>query len=114
MTTHTAEIIADKKDLIQTIELLSAREILRVKGYIERIREDEILREAEEEEQRYQNMTVDEVKAEIAALKVQYGTVPNAETIAAMKEVAAGLGEPTTLEEIKAECDALRNEIPCL
>ena len=109
MTTQTVEFIADKKDLIQTIELLSTREVLRVKGYIERIREDEILREAEEEERRYKNMTVDEVKVEIAALKAKYGTTPNAETIAAMKEVAAGLGEPTTLEEIKAECDALRN-----
>jgi hypothetical protein len=109
MPTQTADFIAEKNDLIQTIELLSAREILRVKGYIERIREDEILREAEEEERKYQIMTVDEVKAEIAALKTKYGTTPNAETIAAMKEVAAGLGEPTTLQEIKAECDALRN-----
>ena len=109
MQTQTTEFIADKKDLIQAIELLSAREILRVKGYIERIREDEILSKAEEEERKYQNMTVDEVEVEIAALKSKYGTTPNAETIAAMKEVAAGLGEPTTLEEIKAECDALHN-----
>ena len=111
MTTQTAEIIADKKDLIQTIELLSAREILRVKGYIERMREDEILREAEEEERRYQNMTVDEVKAEIAALKAKYGTTPNAETRAAMAELRAGKGKRfTSVEALMAdlhddECD---------
>jgi hypothetical protein len=109
MITQTAEFLADKKDLIQTIELLSAREVLRVKGYIERIREDEILREAKEEERIYQSMTLDEIKAEIASLEAKYGTTPNTETIAAMQEVAAGLGEPTTLEEIKAECDALLN-----
>ena len=66
-------------------------------------------REAEEEERRYQSMTLEEIDAEIAALKAEYGTTPNAETIAAMKEVAAGLGIPTTLEEIRAECNALRN-----
>jgi hypothetical protein len=55
-------------------------------------------------------MTLDEIKAEIAALENKYGTTSNAETIAAMKEVAAGLGEPTTLEEIKAECDAFREK----
>ena len=109
MTTQTAKFLADKKDLIQTIERLSAREVLRVTGYIERIREDEILRATEEEERRYQNMTLDEIKDEIATLEAKYGTTPNAETIAAMKEVAAGLGEPTTLEEIKSECDALSN-----
>ncbi|MDR0616694.1 MAG: hypothetical protein LBG29_07800 [Synergistaceae bacterium] len=32
---------------------------------------------------------------------------PNAETIAAIEEARAGLDEPTTLEEILAECHAL-------
>ena len=62
MLTQTAEFIADKRDLMQTIDLLSAREILRVKGYIERMREEEMERDAEEEERRYQSMTVGEVK----------------------------------------------------
>jgi type IV secretory pathway VirB4 component len=33
--------------------------------------------------------------------------IPNAETIAAIEEARAGLDEPTTLEEILAECHAL-------
>jgi hypothetical protein len=98
----------DIADVIKIIEQLSDRALLRIKGYAECIREEEVERKAEEEERRDQRMTLDEVKAEIAALKARYGTTPNAETIAAMKEVAAGIGEPTTLEKIKAECNALR------
>jgi hypothetical protein len=45
---------------------------------------------------------------EIAALKAKYGTTPNAETIAAMEEARAGLDSPITIEEIQAECNALR------
>jgi hypothetical protein len=45
---------------------------------------------------------------EIAALKAKYGTTPNAETIAAMEAADAGIGELVTLEQIQAECDALR------
>jgi AICAR transformylase/IMP cyclohydrolase PurH len=45
---------------------------------------------------------------EIAALEAKYGTTPNAETIAAMKEAEAGIGESITLEQIWAECNALR------
>jgi Mn-dependent DtxR family transcriptional regulator len=45
---------------------------------------------------------------EIAALEAKYGTTPNAETIAAMEEARANLDSPITLEEIQAECNALR------
>ena len=107
MTTQTAEFIADKKDLIQTIELLSDRAILQAKGYIERLREEEMEREAEEEERRYQNMTLKEIDAEISELKAKYGTTPNAETIAAMREAEAGLCEKITIDELKAELNAL-------
>jgi hypothetical protein len=47
------------------------------------------------------------IKQEIASLEAKYGTTPNAETIAAMKEARAGRGEPITLEELRAECNAL-------
>jgi hypothetical protein len=47
------------------------------------------------------------MKQEIAALEAKYGTTPNAETIAAMKEARAGRGEPITLEELRTECNAL-------
>ena len=33
MVTQTAGIIADKKDLVQIIEFLSDREVLRVRGF---------------------------------------------------------------------------------
>ena len=89
MATQTVGIVADKKDLIQTIELLSDREILQVKGYIERLRE------------------LEEIDAEIAELKTKYGIVPNAATIAAMKDAEAGLVEPVTLDEIRARCNAI-------
>lgn len=85
MTTQTLK--TDRESLAHLVEHLPDRVLLQVKGYIERINEEEMLREAEEEERRYQSMTVDEIKAEITALEAQYGTVPNAETRAAMREV---------------------------
>lgn len=88
MVTQTARIAVDKKDLIQTIELLSDRAILQAKGYIERLHEEE--------------MELKEIDAEIARLRAIHGTTPNAETIAAMKEAKAGLVEPVTLDEIRA------------
>ena len=108
MPTQTAEIVVDKNYLIQTIELLSDRAILQAKGYIERLREEEMEREAYEEERRYQNMTLEEIDAEIAELKARYGTTPNATTIAAMKDAEEGLVEPVTLDEIRARCNAIR------
>jgi hypothetical protein len=72
--------------------------MLQAKGYIERLREEE----AEREE-------LEKIDAEIAELRAKHGTTPNAKTIAAMKEAEAGIGERVTLEQIKAECDALRN-----
>ena len=68
----------------------------------------EIIAETYEEEQRFQSMTLEEIDAEIAALEAKYGTTPNAETIAAMKEAEAGLAEPVTLDEIRARCNAIR------
>jgi len=49
MITQATGIAADKKELIQTIEFLSDRAILQTKRYIERLREEEMEREAEEE-----------------------------------------------------------------
>ena len=95
MAIQTAEFATDKKDLMHTIELLSDRAVLQAKGYIERLYEEE--------------MELKEIDAEIARLRAIHGTTPNAETIAAMKEAEAGIGERVTLEQIKAECDALRN-----
>jgi hypothetical protein len=43
---------------------------------------------------------------EIAALEAKYGTTPNAETIAAMRELDEGGGEITTIDEIMAELNA--------
>jgi hypothetical protein len=54
-----------------------------------------------------ETIDVTAIKQEIAALEAKYGTTPNAETIAAMKEARAGHGEPITLEELRAECNAL-------
>ena len=96
MITQTTEAVADKKYLMQTIELLSDRAVLQVKGYIERIREEE--------------MELEEIDAEIARLRTKHGTTPNAETIAAMKDAEAGIGEPTTIEQIRAECNALYHQ----
>ena len=45
---------------------------------------------------------------EIAALEAKFGTTPNAETNAAMEEARSGHDEPVTLEQIRAECNALR------
>ena len=107
--TKVSEVV-NKKNLIQTMEILldlSDRAILQAKDYIERLREEEIEREAYEEEQKYQSMTLDEIKAEIANLKAKHGTTPNDETIAAMKEADAGLCEAITIDELKAEIIAL-------
>jgi hypothetical protein len=51
-------------------------------------------------------MTLEEIEAEIAALESKYGTTSNAETIAAMKELDEGGGEVTTIDEIMAELNA--------
>ena len=104
MTTQALEV--DRENIVHLVEQLPDKVLLQVKGYIERIREEEELREAEEEERRYQSMTLEEIDAEIAALRAKYGTTPNARTIAAMKEAEAGGGEVTTIEEIMAELNA--------
>jgi hypothetical protein len=85
MTTQTLQ--AERKNVVSLVERLPDKFILQVKGYIERIHEEEIIREAEEEERKYQNMTLDEIDAEIAALETKYGATPNATTIAAIREV---------------------------
>ena len=94
MTTQTAEFITNKKNLMQTIELLSDRAALQAKGYIERLYEEE--------------MELKEIDAEITRLRAIHGTTPNAETIAAMKEAEAGLCARVTLDEIKARRHAIR------
>ncbi|MDR2180439.1 MAG: hypothetical protein LBP21_09030 [Synergistaceae bacterium] len=88
VTTATAE----EKELHQAIERLPDSAIFQIKGYIERMREEELKK----------------IEADIAELEAKYGTTPNAETIAAMREAEEGIGEPVTLEQIQAECDALR------
>ena len=107
MTTQATGIVADKKGLIKTIEFLSDRAILQAKGYIERLRQEEMEIEAQEIQQRYRNMTLEEVDAEITALKAKHGTTPNAATIAAMKEAEEGLVERVSLDEIRTRCNAI-------
>ena len=99
---------ADRENLVSLVDQLPDNLILRVKGYIERICEEQMEREAEEEERRYQSMSVEEIHAEIDALHEKYGMTPNAKTIAAMKEVEAGLGEEITIDELKAQINAYR------
>jgi hypothetical protein len=70
-----------RQELLQMIEHLSDSAIFQVRGYIERVREEELKN----------------IDAEIAALEARYGTTPNAATTAAMKEAEAGLGELVTL-----------------
>jgi hypothetical protein len=97
---------ADRENLISRIESLPDKFMLQMKGFMESI-EEEMELEAEEEERRYQSMTLGEIEAEVAALKVKYGTTPNAETIAAFKEIENGLTEKITIDELKAELNAL-------
>jgi len=107
MAIQGANIVqADKADLVSIIEHLSDRAILRIRGYAERVRDEEFEREAEEEERQYQNMTLADIDAEITALEAEHGTTPNAETIAAIREAEQGIVEPVALEGIKAEYDA--------
>jgi hypothetical protein len=97
MTTATAEVLTvDRKSLIHDIEHLPDRAILQIKGYIERIRDE--------------GLELENIDAEIAALEARYGTTPNAETIAAMRDAEEGRVEVTTIEEIMAEFNAYRRE----
>jgi vacuolar-type H+-ATPase subunit I/STV1 len=75
MTTVTAE----RQELHHAIAHLSDKAIVQIKGYIDRVREEEL--------------EIENIKAEIAALEAKYGTTPNAETIAAIKEARAGKGK---------------------
>jgi hypothetical protein len=78
MTTITAEVAdTERGNLIRAIEQLSDKAILRVRGYVERVHEEDL----------------ESIEAEIAALEAKYGTTPNAETIAAMEEARAGKGK---------------------
>ena len=98
----------DRENIVYLVEQLPDKFILQIKGYIERIYEEETSREAKEEECRYQSMSLDDIKAEITNLKAKYGTTPNAATIAAMKEAEADLGEEITIDELKAQLHAYR------
>ena len=80
---------ADRENIVSRVENLSDKFLLRVKECLEQIE-------------------LEEIDAEIAALRAQYGTTPNAKTIAAMKEAEAGCGEIVTIEEIRARCNAIR------
>jgi ERCC4-related helicase len=95
MTTQTVEIstTATIQGVLHDISMLSDSGIQRLAEYVKRL--------VEEQE-------IESIKAEIAALEAKYGTTPNAETIAAMEEGLRGGGIPMTLEEIQAECEALR------
>jgi hypothetical protein len=93
MAIATVERISNEREgLIHIIGDLSDKAILKLKGYADRVHEEEL----------------EAIKAEIAALEAKYGTTPNAETIAAMEAARAGIGELVTLEQIQAECNALR------
>ncbi|MCL2009615.1 MAG: hypothetical protein FWG71_03595, partial [Synergistaceae bacterium] len=98
---------ADRENLVSRVGNLPDKFMLQIKECLERVEEEILREEAEEEERRYQEMSVEEIHAEIAALKAKYGTTPNAETIAAMKEVEDGLTEPVTIDELKAMLYAL-------
>jgi hypothetical protein len=95
MTTQTVEIstTAAIQGVLRDISMLSDSGIQRLAEYVKRL--------VEEQE-------TEAIKTEIAALEAKYGTTPNAETIAAMEEGLRGGGIPMTLEEIQAECEALR------
>ena len=97
-----------KADIVYLIEQLPDNLILQIRWYVERVYEEDIERKAEEEERRYQSMTVEEIHAEIDALHEKYGMTPNAKTIAAMEEAEAGLGEEITIDELKAQINAFR------
>ncbi len=84
------ETKAHKTELIQIIDLLSDKATLQVKGYAERLREEE----------------QEEIDAEIAELEAKYGTTPNAETREALAELRAGKGEEVTIDQIIAELNA--------
>jgi hypothetical protein len=93
MTTAAAEVLTvDRKSLIHDIEHLSDKALAQIKWYVDRVRDEEL--------------ELENIDAEIAALEAKYGTTPNAETIAAMRELDEGGGEVTTIEEIMAELNA--------
>jgi signal recognition particle GTPase len=83
--TATVERTA-RENLIAAIDTLSSAAIPQLKGYIDRLCEEE------------------RIAAEIAALEAKYGTTPNAETIAAIEECRAGKGKTFhSIEELMAD-----------
>jgi hypothetical protein len=101
------DIVRELRDPDKIIERLDQIE----RGEAEnpqKLSEETLERKAEEEERRYQNMTLEEIKTEIAALEVKYGTTPNAETAAAIEELRTGKGERVTIDQIMAELHAER------
>jgi hypothetical protein len=86
MTTTTAEIVKPSaiQNLLRDMSELSDEGMQKLAQYAQRLREEQ----------------------EIAELKARFGTTPNAETVAAMKEADEGRGEVTTIEEITAELNA--------
>jgi hypothetical protein len=92
MTTATTTATAERQEVHQAIERLSNKAIVQIKGYIDRVREEEL--------------ELENIKAEIAALEAKYGTTPNAETVEAIEELRAGKGERVTIAQIMAELNA--------
>jgi hypothetical protein len=83
MTTQT--VSTERRELHQAVDTLPDAAIPKLADYVKWLEEE----------------------AEIAALKAKYGTTPNAETIAAMKELDECGGEATTIDEIMAELNAI-------
>jgi hypothetical protein len=86
MTMATQTVTTERQDIHQIIDALSDDAVKKL------IEQAKLLRDEQE----------------IAALEAKYGTTPNAETIAAIEECRRGESTPITLEEIRAECEALR------
>jgi hypothetical protein len=88
MTTATAEMMTTTmvQNLFRDMSELSNEGMQKLAQYAQWLREEQ----------------------EIAELKERFGMTPNAETIAAMDEARAGLDETVTLEQLRADCNALR------
>jgi phage shock protein A len=92
----------------QTVAASTTNTIREVLHGMSKLSDSSIKKLAEYVRRLIEEQETEETKAEIAALEAKHRTAPNAETIAAMEEGLRGGGVPMTLEEIRAECEALR------
>jgi uncharacterized protein (DUF1697 family) len=83
-----------------TATATTATEKQNIHKIIDSLSDDRIIKLAEQA-----RLLIDE--QEIAELEAKYGTTPNAETIAAMKELDDGGGEAVTMDELKAMLDEI-------